>query len=71
MDITGEAVRFKTRRDHRLRFDGLLIKACALTALRIKPIRSDWDEMSAVVIRALQIGKPLERFETSLCHRVI
>ncbi len=69
--IAGDAVRLEAGRDHRLCFDWLLIETCTFTALPIKPIRSDRDEMSAFSMCALQIGKPREGFESSLCHCVI
>lgn len=69
--VAGDAVRFEAGRDHRMRFDRLLIEARAFAALPVEPIRSDRDEMSAFSMCALQICKPKKRFESGLSHCII
>src|SRR5437868_4473578 len=61
--VVADAVRLEARRHHGLRFHGLLIKARAFAAARIKTVGADGDKMMAGPVGALDPRQPVERFQ--------
>jgi hypothetical protein len=51
--VPGDTVCLETGRNHRLRFNGLLVEAGAFATLWIKPVGANGNEMLSICIRFL------------------
>lgn len=66
--FSGEVVSLQTGRDHRLGLHRLLVEAGPFTALLVKTVGADGNEMPASGIRSLQVCQPAERPQPHLGH---
>src|SRR4051794_17755789 len=64
--VTSDSVRLETGREHRVRFQRLLIEPRSFTTLRPEAVASDRRKVSAV--RDLRLQQPAQRGETDFEH---